>query len=135
MVFCVALAGIGTRELTLRRRLLRLEATAPRKLAINQLLLGGTLATYAILMLMQPPGESMIASATSTDPMLQSVPELSAQLGDLTRLEHVVKASMYALMVVIAIVVQGADGSRLLAHGSIVSRMSEICLFVFWLRF
>lgn len=107
MIFCVALAGIGTRELSLRRRLLRLETSAPRKLAINQLVLGGTLAAYAIFMLMRPPGESMIASATSSDPMLQSVPELSGQLNDLSQLEHLVKASVYALMIVIALFVQG----------------------------
>ncbi|MCR9074604.1 MAG: hypothetical protein NXI07_01055 [bacterium] len=107
MVFCVALAGIGTRELTLRRRLLRLETTAPRKLAINQLILGSTLAAYAVFMLTRPPGESMIASATSGDPMLQSVPEISGQLQDLSQMEQMVKAGVYVLMIVIAVLVQG----------------------------
>lgn len=107
LIFCVALAGVGTRELTLRRRLLRLETSAPRKLAINQLVLGATLAGYAIFMLTRPPGESMIASAAGSDPMLQSVPEITAQLNDFAQIEHAIKASVYVLLILVALFVQG----------------------------
>ena len=106
MIFCVVLAGIGTRELTLRRRLVGLETTAPKKLALNQIVLGGTLIAYAIFMLMSSPS-SMIDSAMQSDPMLQSVPELSGQLDDLANLEKLAKAILYAGLIVIAFFVQG----------------------------
>ena len=107
MVFCLSIAAIGTRELTLRRRLLELDASSPRKLAFNQLMLGGVLATYAIYMLMQPAGESTIASAASSDPSLQSVPEIAAQLDGLAQIEHVIRAGVYVLLLLIALLVQG----------------------------
>lgn len=107
LFFCVSLAAIGTRELTLRRRLLRLETSAPKKLAINQLVLGITLAAYAVFMLTRPPGESMIASAAGSDPMLQSVPELTAQIDAFAQIEHAIKAGVYVLLIVVAVFVQG----------------------------
>ena len=107
LIFSVVLAAIGTRELTLRRRLLALETRAARKLAINQLLLGGALAMYAIYMLMHAPSSSMIESAMQKDAMLTSTPELAGQLDDLKQLETLAKAGIYAILIVIAFVFQG----------------------------
>lgn len=108
LIFCVCLAGIGTRELTLRRKLLALETTTPKKLAINQLVLGFTLTAYAIFMLISAPGDSMMQSAIGSDPMLQSVPELSGMMDDMANLERLAKALIYAGLIVIAVFVQGS---------------------------
>lgn len=107
LVFCVVIAGIGTRELTLRRRLLSLETTAPRKLAINQLVLGFSLTGYAVFMLIASPGGSMVESAMQSDPLLQSTPELTGMLDDMASLERLAKAMLYAGMIAVAILVQG----------------------------
>ncbi len=107
LIFCVSIAAIGTRELSLRRRLLRLETTSLRKLAINQLLLAGVLIAYGVFMLMQAPGESMIASAMGQDATLASAPQIAAQLDGFARLEQLAKASVYALLILIALFMQG----------------------------
>lgn len=109
MIFCVVLAGIGTRELSLRRRLLRLETSVLRKLAINQLMLGAVLCSYAIFQLLQPSGESMLVSAMNSDPSIQSVPGIADQLNDLAQLERVIMAGIYALMILVALFVQGGS--------------------------
>lgn len=108
MIFCVVLAGIGTRELTLRRTLLALETSAPRKLAINQLILGGVLSSYALFMLLIAPSESAMQSALDADPMLQSTPELTGMLDDMVNLEKLAKALMYAGLIVVAVLAQGS---------------------------
>lgn len=107
LLFCIMVAAIGTRELSLHRRLLSLETRAPRLMAINQLCLGGTLIAYAVYMLASAPGEGVVASAMASDPMLQSTPELGGMLDDLTRLERLATAMLYVGMIVVAMVVQG----------------------------
>jgi hypothetical protein len=107
LLLCVVLAWIGTRELTLRRKLLQLETSAPKKLAFNQIALGITLASYAIYMLMQPSGESIVGSSIASDPMLQGAPEIAGIVEDMTQLEQMIMAGVYALLIVIAMVVQG----------------------------
>lgn len=107
VIFCVSLAGIGTRELTLRRRLLALETTAPRKLSINQAVLGATLIAYGLYMLLAP-SDSMMQTAIDSDPMLQSTPELAGMVDDLANLEKLAKAMMYAGLIVIAVLAQGS---------------------------
>lgn len=109
MVFCIVLAGIGTRELSLRRRLLKLETTVPRKLAINQLLLGGSLIAFAIFKLLQPTGESMVMSSIQSDPTIQSMPELASQFDGIAQLEHLVMAASYVIMILVALFVQGGS--------------------------
>ena len=105
--FSIVLAAIGTRELTLRRRLLALDIRSARKLAINQLLLGGAIAAYSIFMLIQAPSTSMIESAMQKDAMLTSTPELAGQLDDLKQLELLAKAGMYAILIVMTLIFQG----------------------------
>lgn len=107
MIFCVVIAGIGTRELSLRRRLMRLETSTPRKLAVNQLVLGGCLIAYAIFKLAQPAGESVLASSIGSDPSLQSMPEIANQLDGIAQLERVLIAGIYAIMMLVAFFVQG----------------------------
>lgn len=109
MMFCVVLAGIGTRELSLRRRLIRLETSVLRKLAINQLMLGCVLSTYAIVHLFQPSGESVLVSTMNSDPSIQSVPGIADQLNELAQLEQLVMAGTYALMILMALFVQGGS--------------------------
>lgn len=107
LVFSVVLAGIGTRELTLRRRLMALDTRSTKKLAINQLLLGGVIAAYSLYMLMHAPSTSMIESAMQKDAMLTSTPELAGQLDDLKQLEMLAKAGLYAILIVFALIFQG----------------------------
>ncbi len=107
LVFCVVVAGIGTRELTLRRRLARLEVRAPRQLALNQLVLGGALISYALFMLASTPGKGMVESAMATDPVMQSTPELGGMMDELVRMERLATAMLYVGMILLAVIVQG----------------------------
>jgi hypothetical protein len=107
LIFTICVAGIGTRELTLRRSLKVLDTRAPRKLAINQLVLGGALIAYAVFMLLSVPGEGMVQSAINKDPMMQSTPEISGMMDDMVQLEQLATAMMYVLMIAMAIFIQG----------------------------
>ncbi len=107
LIFTVALAGIGTRELTLKRSLKALKSWAPRKLAINQLILGSTLIIYAIFMLVSAPKQTMIESAMDADPMMQSTPELAGMMDDLIVFEQMATALIYVGMIVLAVLFQG----------------------------
>ena len=107
LIFTVALAGIGTRELTLKRSLKALKPWAPRKLAINQLILGSTLIIYAIFMLVSAPKQTMIESAMDADPMMQSTPELAGMMDDLIVFEQMATALIYVGMIVLAVLFQG----------------------------
>lgn len=122
LVFCIVIAGIGTRELTLKRRLAHLDSTAPRKLAINQLCLGGALIVYAVFMLASSPGKGMVQTAMETDPVIQSTPELGGMMDDLVQLERLATALLYVGMIALAVIVQGGTalyytlkGKRLVA--------------------
>lgn len=125
MIFAIVIAGIGTRELTLCRNLRVLDSKAPKKLAINQILLACALSTYAIFMLMSPSGEGMVETAMKTDPMLQSTPELSGMFDELIQLEHVATALMYVMMIVIAIFIQGGTAMYYLLKGSKLKKMHK----------
>ncbi len=118
LIFTIALAGIGTRELTLRRSLRSLESWAPRKLAINQLLLGSTLMIYAIFMLVSAPAQTMIESAMQADPTIQSTPELAGMMDDLIVFEQMATALIYVGMIVLAIIFQGGTALYYLRKGS-----------------
>jgi hypothetical protein len=108
LVFAMVIAGIGTRELSIRRQLKTLDVRAPKKLALNQLMLGSALVAYAVFMLVSSPGAGMVESAMSTDPILNSTPELGSMMNDLVELERFATALMYVAMIVIAILVQGS---------------------------
>lgn len=76
----------------------RLERSAPRRLAVNQLALGALLFSYAALSLMRAldrPGELL------NDPQLQQM------LGPIREIEKLVYVSVYAAMLVVAIVGPG----------------------------
>lgn len=109
LIFCVALAGLGTRELTLRRRLRRLNPKAPPLLALNQVLLGAALIAFAVYMLVQPAGESVFASTLASDPALQGMPELNAQIASLAQIERLVVGLVCACMILVALTVQGGS--------------------------
>ena len=125
LVFCVLLAGIGTRELTLRRRLISLDPSAPRKLAINQLVLGALLVSYALYMLFSAPAQGVMESAMQSDPMLQSTPEIGSMLEDMTRLERVATGLMYVGMILVAIFVQGGTSGYYALKGRALRRLHK----------
>jgi len=117
MIFALIVAGIGTRELTIGRTLRVLDMTAPKRLAINQVLLGSAVCAYAIFMLLSVPGEGMVESAMKSDPMMQSTPEIGGMMNDMIQLEQVATAMMYVLMIVLAIVMQGGTALYYLLKG------------------
>lgn len=108
MIFALVIAGVGTRELTIRRQLMKLDLRAPKKLAINQLMLGSALIAYALYMLIASPSKTMIESAMEADPVMQSTPELAGMMDDLIQLEQVATAMMYVAMILLAFVFQGS---------------------------
>ncbi|MCA9302810.1 MAG: hypothetical protein KC996_01670 [Phycisphaerales bacterium] len=123
LTFAVLLGAIGTRELTLRRRLLRFVPRTTRKLAINQLMLGALLIGYAVWMTIQSAtSEGMIASTLKNEPMLQSTPELSGQLDGLAQLERIATAGLYLLMILVAVLVQGGSAIYYQIRGRALAR-------------
>lgn len=123
MVFSLVIAGIGTHELTLRRSLIQLDLRAPKKLALNQLILGGALMVYAVFMLVSSPSKTIVESAMEADPMMQSVPELSGMMDDLIQLEQVATAMMYVGMILMAVLVQGATALYYMLKGKKLKAM------------
>lgn len=123
LTFAVLLGAIGTRELTLRRRLLRFVPKTTRKLALNQLMLGALLITYAVWMMVQSAtGDGMIASTLKNEPMLQSTPELSGHLDGLAQLERIATAGLYLLMIIVAVLVQGGSAMYYQIRGRSLAR-------------
>lgn len=125
IIFSLAIAGIGTRELTLRRSLKVLDPKAPAKLAINQLMLGGALMIYAIYMLAATPGQTMIESAMEADPMIQSTPELAGMMDDLVVFEQMATALIYVAMIFIAFIFQGGTALYYFLKGSKLRKMRQ----------
>ena len=125
LIFAIVIAGIGTRELTLRRQLQVLDSKAPKKLAINQVVLAGALIVYAIYMLIAPAGEGVVASSMKADPMLQSTPELSGMFDDMIKLEHMATALMYVGMIIVAIFMQGGTAMYYLIKGAKLKKLHK----------
>ena len=123
LLFVLVLAGLGTRELTLRRTLKQLDLKAPKKLAINQLMLGGALIIYAVFMLFSAPAQTMIESAMESDPTMQSTPELNGMMDDLIALEHLATALIYVGMIVLAVFFQGGTALYYFLKGSKLKKM------------
>jgi hypothetical protein len=123
LIFALVIAGIGTRELTLHRSLKVLDCKAPKKLAINQVLLGGALIVYAVYMLASTPAQGMVESAMMADPMMQSTPELNGMMNDLVALEQVATALIYVGMIGLAVIVQGSTALYYLLKGSKLKKL------------
>ncbi len=123
LIFAIVLAGIGTRELTLRRALRAFEPGSTAKLAINQLMLGGALASYAVFMLMSPTKQTLVESAMETDSTIGSVPEMQGIMDDMIQLEHTVNAMIYVGMIGAAIFFQGGTALYYLTKGSKLNAM------------
>ncbi len=125
MIFALVIAGVGTRELTLRRQLIKLDMRVPTKLAINQLMLGGALITYAVYMLVATPSKTMIESAMEADPVMQSTPELAGMMDELIQLEQVATAMMYLAMIALAMLFQGGTALYYFLKGSKLKRLHK----------
>lgn len=125
MLFALVIAGIGTRELTLRRSLKVLDVKAPAKLAINQLMLGGALIVYAVFMLVSTPEQTMIESAMEADPMIQSTPELAGMMDELVVFERMATALIYVAMIFIAVIFQGSTALYYFLKGSKLRKMRQ----------
>lgn len=123
MIFAIVIAGIGTRELTLHRSLKKLDCSAPGKLAINQVMLGGALICYAVYMLMSAPAEGLVESAMKTDPMIQSTPELGGMMEDLIVLEQFATAMIYVGMIGLAVIIQGGTALYYILKRSKLKKM------------
>jgi uncharacterized membrane protein len=118
LIFGVLLGAIGTHELTLRRRLHRFEPKITNKLALNQIFLAGLLIIYGVVKMVQSAGsEGMISSAIADDPTIQSSPEIAEMLSGLTQLEQIATVGLYALIIIIAIIMQGSSALYYLIKG------------------
>ncbi|MGV6814718.1 MAG: hypothetical protein ACWA5W_06900 [Phycisphaerales bacterium] len=117
MIFMLVIAGIGTRELTLRRSLNQFELRAARKLAINQLLLGAALSAYAIMMLLAGPGTTLVESAMQSDSTMGSNPEIAGMMDDMINLERTANMLIYIAMIPLAICIQGGTALYYTAKG------------------
>jgi len=125
LIFSVVIAGVGMRELTVRKELKGLDLSAPKKLAINQLVLGGALIVYALYMLTFAPSESMVESAMISDPTLASTPEISGMMDDMVELEKFATAMMYVGMIVLAVLVQGGTALYYLRKGTRLKQLYQ----------
>jgi len=123
LVLCLVLAGIGTRELTLRRRMIGLETRAPRLLALNQLCLGAALTGYAVYKLLSAPATGVVESAMASDPTIAGTPELRGMMSDLVELEKLATAALYVGLVGVAVIVQGGTAAY---YGLKVGRLRRL---------
>ncbi|MBL4591691.1 MAG: hypothetical protein JKY96_06995 [Phycisphaerales bacterium] len=123
LVFAVLLGAIGTRELTLRRRLHQFEPRTTTKLALNQVMFGVLLSTYAIIKMVQSAtGEGMITPEILNDPTIQSAQGVADMLPKIDTFLRIATIGMYALMVVIAVVVQGGSALYYIIRGPALAR-------------
>ncbi len=123
LTFAVLLGAIGTRELTLRRRLHRFEPRVTRKLALNQVMLAVLLSIYAISKMVQSASsEGMISSVIANEPMIQSTPEVADMLSGMVQLEKIATMGMYVLLIIIAVIVQGSSALYYLIKGRALAR-------------
>lgn len=91
-----AFVGCGLNELRAKRRLEKLDRSAPGQLAINQLTLGAVVAVYAGLHVAGAlTGEGAITAAIASDPSLAGSAEVAPMLEDLARLERTIVVSVY----------------------------------------
>ena len=128
LIFVILIAGIGTRELSLRRSLKMLDMKAPKKLALNQVMLGGLLIGYAVFMLASPVGPGLVEKTMKTmktDPMLQSAPELSGTFDDLIAFEKIATAMIYVSMILIAFAFQGSTALYYLLKGKKLKKLHK----------
>lgn len=125
LVFLIIIAAIGTRELSLRRALKNLDAKAPKKLAMNQVILGSLLIAYAVFKLMAPAGPGLVESTMSTDPMLQNAPELSGTFDDLIAFEKIATAMIYVTMIFVAVFFQGSTALYYLMKSSKLKKLHK----------
>ncbi|MFK7759815.1 MAG: hypothetical protein AB8C13_07710 [Phycisphaerales bacterium] len=108
MTFGILLSAIGMRELSLSRKLDLFDLRAPSKLAINQILLGSLLAGYAVFKVMSyDPADSVLAGSLGSDPTIASMPELAGTLEELGNIEYLLNLGIAAVLVVVAVVIQG----------------------------
>ncbi|HEV8378827.1 MAG TPA: hypothetical protein VGP99_08245 [Tepidisphaeraceae bacterium] len=99
MIVGVALGGLAYIELRGASQLRRLDETAPRRLGINQILLGTLLAVYSIWQIYQElHGPSPYAAITQADP------HMGRRIEDMARSLTV---AIYGCLIMFAIVAQG----------------------------
>lgn len=104
MALCVALVVLGWRERSFRAGLRAIEPLVCRRLAGNQAALGVALTAYGAINLVRGPA----SAADLTGGQLASSPELAAAAEGVVRLAH---AGLYGGLVIVALVVQGAQAA------------------------
>jgi hypothetical protein len=100
----LGMAAVALIEFRSANRLRRLDPTAPRVLAFNQIFFGCLLLAYAIYMLYRThhdPGEY--------SQMIGNYPELNGTLGSIDSLAKMIGTLLYGGLAVIAITVQGGS--------------------------
>ncbi len=125
LVFAIMLGAVGTRELTLRRRLHRFESGTTGKLALNQLTLGLLLSTYAIIKGIQSiTGEGLITPEIANDPTIQSAQGVSEMLPMIDSMLRAATLLISILLIGVAVLVQGSTALYYLIRGSALTRFN-----------
>lgn len=128
MILGLALAGFGMRELGLARRMDRLDGSAPIWLAINQLMLGAVLISYAVYKVATyDSADSMIAGSLASDPTIASSPELAGTMDQLTQIEYLLSMGIAGVLVVVAFVVQGGTALYYITKRKRVNELRTHC--------
>jgi hypothetical protein len=107
LALAIALVAIGYNELSLRRSLVRMNATACRGLAFNQLFLAGVLIAYAAWKILTRPAGGMIQSALASDPMLAEQLASSGIAQTAANIEALAFYGVYAGLIAGTVVFQG----------------------------
>jgi hypothetical protein len=102
MTLGLGMGIVAWRELTQGKALSRLEPASPKKLAVNQLFLGGMLIVYAVWSLLT--STSLPSELTDA---LKGNPDSAEMLGSVEQLVHWISVLVYVLLILIAIFVQG----------------------------
>jgi hypothetical protein len=97
-----AMGFVAWREFRGAESLRRLDPAAPKLLAINQLVLAGALIAYAIVQVI-----STLAHSNKYTAMAGGDPQLTQMLGPIDQLTKLLTISVYGLIILVAIFVQG----------------------------
>lgn len=109
------LIAVAVVELRAAKRLGRLDASAPRTLAINQFCLGGLLILYALWRIyLEYTGQGILETIKTVDP------HTAKQLADVEHLVRLIAVAIYGVLIGVAVFCQGGLAVYYLARGRLL---------------
>lgn len=97
------------------QRLRRLDASALRRLALNQLALAALLIVYAVWNLLDPGIESALRRALPADD-----PQIRSLVGSIEQLVRIISTLVYGTLILVAVAVQGSMAAYYLSRSKYV---------------